>query len=85
MHVQIWEAGYLATGMEGNPSQPHKVWEGEAESFEVAVRAYAEFTNKQRGPEGTQIVCRDGRWSDWGCGLYSSFMEAAEATPGLTT
>jgi hypothetical protein len=68
----IWSEGYLATGMDGIPSDPHFWGMVEAETFQEACNKLAEKN------EGFKNSYDPKRMTYWGCRLYPSFDEANE-------
>lgn len=89
MNIQIWMEGYIATGEHGTA---HKIWEGEAENFDDAVRQYTETQDpedvKRYGPipytrasftDEEAYQKRRSNWKIWGCALFDNETDARKA------
>ncbi len=72
---EIWEEGYLATGMGGTPSRAHKIGEVSAETFQQACNtlcspAWWQSKHGNYNPD---------RLTVWGCRLFDNETDARKS------
>jgi len=75
LKIEIWQEGYLCTGMEGIPAKAECVGVYEAIDFKDAVRQYCKI-NKQYT---ISYHIQDDTFSDYGCMLFDNEKEARES------
>lgn len=70
---EIWEEGYLCTGMEGVPAPHRKVGEADGADFAEACENYAKFN-----PEWAKLYDPE-KQTHWGCRLFDNATDAARS------
>ncbi len=71
-HYEVWSEGYSITS---NRDEARLLISGEFESFDEAVRSWADTLEPERRKKHLRKG-EDGIWRDWGCRLFDNETDA---------